>query len=80
MNIASYTYQSPSTTAIQVGRLDPSSVKESEKPQENTEKNNNDMLTSSTNETQQNAQSFLATQVTDVKPTVSSQNSLDLYA
>lgn len=39
MNVASYTYQSPSTTPIQVGRLDPNSVKESEKPQENTEQN-----------------------------------------
>jgi len=80
MNVASYTYQSPSTTPIQAGRLDPNSVKESEKPQENTEQNNTDLLTRSTNETLQKAQDFQATQVTDVKPTVSSQNSLDLYA
>ncbi len=30
MQVASYTYQSPSPSATQVGRLDPSSVKEEE--------------------------------------------------
>ncbi len=28
MNVAQYTFQSPSTSQVQVGRLDPSSVKE----------------------------------------------------
>ena len=28
MNVAQYTFQSPSTSSVQVGRLDPSSVKE----------------------------------------------------
>lgn len=33
MNVTQYTFQSPSTSQVQVGRLDPSSV-EKEKPKE----------------------------------------------
>ena len=33
MNVAQYTFQSPSSSAVQVGKLDPSSV-EQEKPKE----------------------------------------------
>lgn len=71
MQVAQYTYQSPSTSAVQVGKLDPSSVKSdttsttSEPPK-------------STNETLTKAQSFQATQTTEVSPTVDA-NSLDLY-
>ena len=71
MQVAQYTYQSPSTSAVQVGKLDPSSVKEnatsttSEPPK-------------STNETLAKTQSFQASQTKEVTPTVS-ENSIDLY-
>ena len=70
MQVAKYTFQSPSTTQVQVGRLDPSSVKE--------ESNNNSLPKSVTNPTAQKAASFAQTQTQDVKPTVKA-NSLDLY-
>jgi len=70
MNVAQYTFQSPSSSQVQVGRLDPSSVKE-QKTQS---------APSNTNETQNAAQSFAQTQVKDVTPTVNSQQLLDVYA
>ena len=74
MKVNSYIYQSPSTQAVQVGRLD-------------TSKSSNDSSRSSAselsqNESFQNAQNFQSTQVSDVKPTVNSDtgSKLDIYA
>jgi hypothetical protein len=72
MQVAQYTYQSPSPSAIQVGKLDPSSVKD-ESTKSSAE------LPKATNETLNKAQSFQATQVQEVKPTVSA-TSIDTYA
>ena len=38
MQVASYTYQSPSSSAVQVGKLDPASVKEESKSSESSSK------------------------------------------
>lgn len=66
MQVAQYTYQSPSTSAVQVGRPD-TSVKQ-------------EQSASSTNQTQEKAQSFVATQVKEVIPTVNTKQNLDIYA
>ncbi|CAI6148298.1 MAG: hypothetical protein SPLUMA2_SPLUMAMAG2_00780 [uncultured Sulfurimonas sp.] len=58
MQVAQYTFQSPSPSQVQVGRLNPSSV---------------------TNPILAEAQSFEATQVQEVKPSVT-VNSIDVYA
>ncbi|SFV66574.1 hypothetical protein MNB_SM-4-1217 [hydrothermal vent metagenome] len=68
MQVAQYTFQSPSTSQVQVGRLDPSSVKEDQT-----------LSSSVTNPALAEAQSFTATQVQEVKPTVT-VNSIDVYA
>lgn len=72
MQVAKYTFQSPSTSQVQVGRLDPSSVKE-EKSSSQAE-----LPSSALNKTAAEAQSFAQTQVKEVKPTLS-ENSIDLY-
>jgi len=72
MQVAQYTYQSPSPSAVQVGKLDPSSVKD-ESAKSSVE------LPKATNETLSKAQSFKATQVQEVKPTVTA-TSIDTYA
>ncbi len=78
MNVASYTYQTPSSSAVQVGRLDPSSVKEEEKPKE-TAQTKSDTSMETPNETLQSAKNFQAAQTSEVKPAVSSQKILDIY-
>ena len=77
MNIAQYTFQSPYPNPIQVGRLDPSSVKEEGKGSSSA-----GSLQSSpvVNKTLSDAQSFEATQVREVTPTVNSNQLLDVYA
>ena len=70
MQVAQYTYQSPSSSAVQVGKLDPSSVKEEK---------SSSLPSAVTNETQNKAQSFESTQVQEVKPTVTA-TSIDVYA
>ena len=69
MNVASYVFQSPSTSQVQVGRLDPNSVKKE------------DVQSSppNTNTLGQKAQNFIASEVKEVKPTVTA-NSIDIYA
>jgi len=74
MNVASYTYQSPSPSAVQVGRLDPSSVKE--EPKKESESSSLDTTT----QVQKEAQSFEATQTNEVAPSVASKHLLDVYA
>lgn len=72
MQVAQYTYQSPSPSAVQFGKLDPNSVKDE------ASKSSNE-LPKATNETLNKAQEFQATQVKEVKPTVSA-TSIDTYA
>jgi len=71
MQVAQYTYQSPSTSAVQVGRLDPNSVKD------DSSKTSSE-LPKSTNETLTKAQNFQATQVQEVTPSIT-ENTIDLY-
>ena len=71
MNVNTYTYQSPSTQSVQVGRLDPSSK---------SSDTSGSALESSTNETLKEAQSFNASQTSEVKPKVDTGNTLDIYA
>lgn len=71
MQVAQYTYESPSTSAVQVGKLDPSSLKENST-------NTRSEPPKSTNETLTKAQDFQASQTKEVTPTVS-ENSIDLY-
>ena len=75
MNVASYLYQSPSSSAVQVGRLDPSSAKE----ETSTVSSSSASLDTST-PVQKEAQSFVATQTNEVSPSVESEHILDIYA
>jgi len=74
MNVAQYTFQSPYSSQVQVGRLDPSSK------QETSTASSDSGLIKSTNTTLKNAQSFQATQTQEVTPTVDSSRLLDVYA
>jgi len=74
MTVNQYLYQSPSTSAVQVGRLDPSTKQEDTSSSQSAP---------NTNETAQKAQAFAATQVQEVTPTVSTNPTsplLDTYA
>ena len=72
MQVAKYLYQSPSSSPIQVGRLDPNSKKEEESSKANSLPQN------VVNETAAKAQDFQSSMVQEVKPTVD-QNRLDIY-
>ncbi|WP_373071309.1 hypothetical protein [Sulfurimonas sp.] len=67
-------FQSPYHSQVQFGRVDPSS--------QNQEKTQNDLngINNATNTTLKDAQNFQTTQTSEVKPTVSSSNQLDVYA
>ena len=74
MNVGSYIFQSPYSSQVQVGRPDP-----------NAKSEDSSTATSSqsapvVNETLSSAQSFEATQVSEVTPTVDSEQLLDVYA
>jgi len=71
MQVAKYTFQSPSSSPVQVGRLDPNSVKESS--------HSSELPKSVANQTASKADSFAQTQVSEVKPTVG-EHRLDVYA
>lgn len=73
MQVAQYTYQSPSSSSVQVGKLDPSSVQSESNSQSSSLPN------AALNETATKAQSFAATQKSEVTPSLS-KNSIDLYA
>jgi len=77
MNVAQYTFQSPYSNAVQVGRLDPSSIKEEG---ESTSSASAPQSAPVVNETLSSAQSFEAIQTSEVTPTVSSNQLLDVYA
>ena len=68
MQVNQYTFQSPSSSQVQIGRPDTSASQE--------KKNS----TANTNQTQQKAQSFAASQIQEVKPTVNTNKLLDVYA
>ncbi len=70
MQVAKYLFQSPSPNPVQVGRLDPSSVKEEKQ---------SSLPKAVVDETAVKAENFTASEVQEVKPTVS-ENSIDLYA
>jgi len=70
MQVAQYTFQSPSSSAVQVGKLDPSSVKEGK---------SSSLSSTVTDETENRAESFEETQVQEVKPTITA-TSIDVYA
>lgn len=73
MNVSRYIFQSPYSSQVQVGRPDPS-VK-----QESSSSTVSSGSAPVVNETLSSAQSFEATQVSEVTPTVS-DNLLDVYA
>ncbi|WP_457750074.1 hypothetical protein [Sulfurimonas sp.] len=75
MNVAKYTFQSPYSSPVQVGRLDPSSVKDTSSSGSDTSS-----LLQSSNQTLQEAKQVESSLKSDVKPLVSSSNSLDTYA
>ncbi len=72
MQVAKYTFQSPYPSPIQVGRLDPNSLKDD--TAKNSAKNFN-----LPNETVQKVKSVQESLKQEVKPTVS-KNRLDIYA
>ena len=74
MRVAEYTFQSPYPSPVQVGRLDPNSVKDN-----NSANSNQSNPAAVTNETEQKAKSLESSLKQEVKPTVSN-NRLDLYA
>ena len=73
MQVAQYTFQSPYPSPVQVGRLDPSSLKESSAGSSQSDP------AALKNETQQKAKNLESSLKQEVKPTVSS-NQLDIYA
>ncbi len=77
MNVAQYTFQSPYSSAVQVGRLDPSSVKEEGESRSSASSSQGAPVV---NETLSSAKSFEATQASEVTPTVESNQLLDVYA
>lgn len=74
MEVSRYTFRSPYPNQVQIGTPDPSVKQEKNAQQQSSE------LVQNTNQTLSNAQSFQATQTQDVTPTVSSSNSIDVYA
>ena len=81
MNVAQYTFQSPYSSPLQVGRLDPSSVKEEAKAEtEESTSANSSQSAPVVNETLSSAQKFEATQTGEVTSTVESNQLLDVYA
>ena len=73
MQVAEYIFQSPYPSPVQVGRLDPNSLKD------NSTNSNQSNPAAMTNETEQKAKSLESSLKQEVKPTVSN-NRLDLYA
>jgi len=75
MTVQRYLFQSPSSSQVQIGRPDPSVQKE------DTSTASSSAQASIPNETLTKAQSFQASQVNEVTPTVQSSSSLlDVYA
>ena len=71
MQVAQYTFQSPSTSQVQVGKLDASSVEQESSSTQSMDVPNKSLSDAST---------FKASQTSEVTPTVSSEHLLDIYA
>jgi len=70
MQVAQYIFQSPSSSPVQVGKLDTSAQQEQA----------TESMIKNSNTTAKKAESFTATQIKSVTPTVNSNKSLDVYA
>jgi len=70
MNVSSYIYQSPSSQSVQVGRLDPSAKSDT----------SSSSFDANTKQTAQDTKSFLATQKSEVTPSVDKGTNIDIYA
>ncbi|MBU1217720.1 hypothetical protein KJ870_04860 [bacterium] len=79
MNVSSYLFQSPYSSPVQVGRLDPSTKQEDVK-QEDTKSQQSTVSAPQADLKQQEAQVFAASQVKEVTPAVKSEKLLDMYA
>ena len=78
MTVSRYLFQSPYSSAVQVGRPDTSVKQEEKSDTTSTQAGTEDAVV--VNTTLQEAQSLEATQVSEVKPTVESSQLLDIYA
>ncbi|ADN10117.1 hypothetical protein [Sulfurimonas autotrophica] len=76
MNITQYTFRSPYPSPVQVGHLDPNSVKDDS----SSSKGDTSSLLKSTNQTLTEAKTVESSLKSEVKPVVSSGESLDVYA
>jgi hypothetical protein len=74
MNVTQYTFQSPYSSPVQVGRPDPSSK------QETSAQPDTSGFVKSINTSLSDAKSFQATQTQEVKPTVDTGSNIDIYA
>ena len=75
MNVAQYTFVSPYPSSFQVGHLDPSSLSNSSSNSADTTS-----LLNASNQTLTKAKEVKASITSEVKPTLSSANKLDIYA
>jgi len=73
MQVKQYIYQSPYTSPIQIGRVDPNA------PKEDGSATNAD-ATLNKSQLQQEAQTFQEATKQDVEPSVTSNQLLDIYA
>lgn len=69
MNVSSYIFQSPYSSQVQIGKPDPNAKEQTATQDAPTQ----------VDATLKKAQSFSTTQESEVKPTLSQSNSLDLY-
>jgi hypothetical protein len=75
-DVAQYTFRSPYPSPVQVGHLDPNSVKDNS----SSSQGNTSSLLKSTNQMLQEAKTVETSLKSDVKPVVSNVGSLDIYA
>lgn len=71
MQVQQYTFQSPSPQQVQIGRPDASSVKQEQNTSQQSPVKEQSVA---------KAEAFVATQKTEVTPSVSSNKLLDVYA
>ena len=73
MNVTSYTFQSPSTSRVQIGKPVPGSEKEEESQK-------SDISLKAQNETLQKAEKFAATHMSEANSVPTQKTKLDIYA
>jgi len=73
MKVAQYTFQSPSTSRVQIGRLDPST-------KEKTIQSDNSKSTNDTNKAQLNTENLKPIKTNEIKSVDFSNQLLDVYA